>query len=86
LLKWMTNSHTIVVKVNPNCIANGFTKEHKHNEQIKENEMGCKCSINERDHKGIKLQVGKPKGKETHWKTDALKKYDNIKPDLIKSS
>jgi len=48
--------------------------------------MSCKCSINERDHKGIKLQVGKSKGKETHWKTDALKKYDNIKPDRTKSS
>jgi len=48
--------------------------------------MGCKCSINERDHKGTKLQVGKSKGKKSPWKTDALEEDDNIKLHRTKAS
>jgi hypothetical protein len=49
--------------------------------------MGCKCSINERDHKGTKLQVGKSKGRNTlEKKMPLIKMITNNKPDRIKSS
>ena len=68
----MNDSHSGVVKVNVNCIAKGFIRQHKYNGQIMENEMGCKCSMNEVDHKGLKVQVGIPAREETPWKTDGL--------------
>ena len=68
----MNDSHSGVVKVNANCIAKGFIRQHKYNGQIMENEMGCKCSMNEGDYIGNKVQVNIPDREETPWKTDGL--------------